>query len=72
MAIIETACQCGEKVTVRTGADCKTPWRADKKQVVYTGDENRYGEREYDIFRCIKCLMLIENTCKEAAYGLPV
>lgn len=65
MAIIESACSCGEKVTVRTGKDAKT--RGAKNQVVYTGEENKYAPSEYDIWRCRGCLKQIRETCSEAA-----
>ena len=69
MAIENTECSCGEKVTVRTGSDAKTMERKDGKQVVYTGDENKYSNKEYDIFRCQGCGKPINETCKAAAYG---
>jgi len=65
MAIIKSACSCGEKVTVRTGNDAKT--RGTKNQVVYTGEEDKYAPLTYDIWRCRKCLKLIRETCSEAA-----
>jgi len=57
------------KVTVRTGDDARTKGRRDGKQVVYTGDENRYPGREYDIFRCDGCGKPIAESCSLAAYG---
>jgi hypothetical protein len=68
VGIINTQCNCGVKVTVRTGDDAKTVGRKDGKQVVYTNDERRYGTREYDIFRCEKCHEPIHETCAEAAF----
>ena len=68
MSIIKTECICGEKVTVRTGLDAKTKGRKDGKQVVYTGDEHRYQNKEYDIFRCQGCNQPINETCEAAAY----
>lgn len=69
MTILKTMCTCGEKVTVRTGDDAKTRGRKYQKQVVYTGDERMYGEKEYDIFRCRGCGEPINETCKAAEYG---
>lgn len=69
MTIKNTQCKCGEKVTVRSGADAKTKTRKDGKQVVYTGDENIYPGQEYDIFRCRNCRQPINETCSEAEYS---
>lgn len=68
MAIIDTNCECSEKVTVKTGVDSNSRTRRDGKQVIYTGEEFRFGNREYNIFRCRKCHEPIGETCPEAAF----
>lgn len=69
--IENTECNCGEKITVRSGADAKMKGRKDGKQVVYTRDQDKPGQTEYDIFRCESCGKPISETCKAAAYSWP-
>ena len=69
MAIENSHCDCGEKITVRSGDDAKTKLRADGKQVVYTDDVEIKKRRQYDIFRCRACLKPISTSCPAAAYG---
>ncbi len=66
--IINTECNCGVKITVRTNEDAKTQGRKDGKQVVYTGKERKYKRSEYDIFRCDGCGEPINKSCSDAAY----
>ncbi len=68
MAIIETSCSCGEKVTVLTGTDSSNRLRRDGKRVIYTNGSSYSADVVYDVFRCRRCLNLIAETCSEAAY----
>ncbi|CCU70906.1 hypothetical protein TOL_0467 [Thalassolituus oleivorans MIL-1] len=68
MAIINTECKCGKKITVRTNADSKGTFRKDRKQVIYTDQPLTDDGREYDIFRCESCSEPIAQSCADAAY----
>lgn len=62
MAIIQTACDCGQHVEVRTGEDSRgSAFRADGKQAVYPGEEG------YNIFRCKACRQPMHMTCEAFA-----
>lgn len=68
MAIIHDKCKCGVEVIVRTGADCKSDFRSDGKQVIYA-DEPTNTSGEYNIFRCRSCGAVISKSCESAKAG---
>ena len=68
MAIIDTNCTCGEKVTVLSGKDTHSRLRKDGKQVVYTGEPRTKDGKIYDIFRCRSCTQMISKTVPAASY----
>jgi hypothetical protein len=67
MSVIKTECECGVKITIKTGNDSKSDFRSDGRQFTYTDDPNRHNDSEYCIFRCEGCEEVIDKSCKQAA-----
>lgn len=62
MAVINTKCICGQPVTIRTGDDCKSTFRPDRKQAVYPEDRQ---DINYNVLRCKSCDECLHDTVAE-------
>ncbi|WP_138581916.1 hypothetical protein [Pseudoalteromonas sp. S2755] len=69
MAIINSACTCGRKITVATGADSMSNHRKDGKQAYYP-EHLPSVEYNYSIFRCESCGKPASETVKGYEYDL--
>lgn len=60
MNVIESACNCGEPISIEIGAE--RAFRHDGKRPFYTND------RGFTQLRCRKCRGWLADTCADAAY----
>ncbi len=68
MALIDSICTCGRRITVATGQHATNRLRPDGKQAYYP-ELLPTPENNYSIFRCETCGEVASQTVKGFEYG---